>query len=103
MKRSALGLAVLTLFAIPDELLAHATAPEQMESIVVQGKFIDTGAKSAMKMDVEVRDTPFSVSSYSDSFLKAIETTAVADMYKYMTGVARTGGSGNDLNMRGFS
>ena len=54
-------------------------------------------------MDIDVRDTPFSVSSYSESFMKAIETTNVADMYKYMTGVARTGGSGNDLNMRGFS
>ena len=84
-----------------------ATEPEPtaqtMESIVVQGKFIDTGAQSAMKLDIPVRDTPFSVSSYSESFMKAIETTNVADMYKYMTGVARTGGSGNDLNMRGFS
>ena len=79
------------------------TAPQAVESIVVQGKFIDTGAKSAMKMDIPVQDTPFSVSSYSESFMKAIETSNVADMYKYMTGVARTGGSGNDLNMRGFS
>ena len=78
-------------------------APQVVESIVVQGKFIETGAKSAMKMDIDLRDTPFSVSSYSESFMKAIETTNVADMYKYMTGVARTGGSGNDLNMRGFS
>jgi predicted homoserine dehydrogenase-like protein len=54
-------------------------APQAMESIVVQGKFIDSGAKSAMKMDVPVRDTPFSVSSYSDSFMKAIETTAVCN------------------------
>ena len=89
--------------SVPPKDEAKAAAPEVMESIVVQGKFIDSGAKSAMKMDVPVRDTPFSVSSYSDSFMKAIETTAVADMYKYMTGVARTGGSGNDLNMRGFS
>ena len=78
-------------------------APETLESIVVKGKFIDTGAKSAMKLDIPVRDTPFSVTSYSESFMKAIETTNVADMYKYMTGVARTVGSGNDLNMRGFS
>jgi iron complex outermembrane receptor protein len=87
--------------AAPDE--KKQPAPEAVESIVVQGKFIETGAKSAMKMDIDVRDTPFSVSSYSESFMKAIETTNVADMYKYMTGVARTGGSGNDLNMRGFS
>jgi iron complex outermembrane recepter protein len=79
------------------------TVPQSVETIVIQGKFIETGAKSAMKMDIDVRDTPFSVSSYSESFMKAIETTNVADMYKYMTGVARTGGSGNDLNMRGFS
>ena len=77
--------------------------PQTTESIVVRGKFIGSGAQSAMKLDVPVRDTPFSVSSYSESFMKAIETTNVADLYKYMTGVARTGGSGNDLNMRGFS
>ena len=77
--------------------------PQTVETIVVEGRFIDTGAQSAMKLDIPVRDTPFSVSSYSESFMKAIETTNVADMYKYMTGVARTGGSGNDLNMRGFS
>ena len=34
-------------------------APQMMESIVVQGKFIDSGAKSAMKMDIPVRATKF--------------------------------------------
>jgi len=69
---------------------------------VVQGSFLDAGADSAMKLDIPVRDTPFSVSSYTESFMKAIETTNVADMYSYMTGVKRNGNTGYDLNIRGF-
>ena len=64
-----------------------------------------TGAQSwsALKTDAPVKDIPLSVQSYTSSFMKAIETTAVADLYSYMVGVTRAGGSGLDLTIRGFT
>lgn len=82
---------------------APEAAPEEGgEDIVVTGQFLDTGAKSAMKMDVPVLDTPFSVSSYSEEFVKSLETTSVADLYNYMTGVKKSGNTGYDITLRGF-
>lgn len=85
-----------------DKKIQETVAPEAVEAIVVKAQFIGAGAESAMKQDIAVRDTPFSVSSYTGSFMKAIETTNIADMYNYMTGVKRNGNTGYDLNIRGF-
>ncbi|MFA5962698.1 MAG: TonB-dependent siderophore receptor [Sphingomonas sp.] len=70
--------------------------------VVVKGSFIDSGATSATKLDIRVLDTPFSVDSYNGNFLKAIETTNVSDLYKYMTGIQRAGNTGYDITFRGF-
>lgn len=70
--------------------------------VVVKGSFIDAGATSATKLDIRVLDTPFSVDSYNGNFLKAIETTNVSDLYKYMTGIQRAGNTGYDITFRGF-
>lgn len=70
--------------------------------IVVTGRFLDTGASSASKMDIRVLDTPFSVASYNNNFLKAIETTNVSDLYRYMTGIQRAGNTSYDITFRGF-
>lgn len=78
------------------------SAPTEEPEIVVSGRFFDEGSKSAMKMDVSVLDTPFSVSSYSNAFVKSLETTSVADLYNYMNGVKKAGNTGYDLTMRGF-
>ncbi len=77
-------------------------APQQIESIVVKGSFLGAGAQSAMKLDIPIRDTPFSVESYTSSFMKAIETSAVSDLYNYMNGVKKAGNTAYDLTMRGF-
>jgi iron complex outermembrane recepter protein len=74
----------------------------ELETVFVEAKFVATGAQSAMKQDVGVMDTPFSVANYSDAFMKAIETTNVADLYSYMTGVRRGGVTGYDVSIRGF-
>jgi len=58
---------------------------------------------SAMKMGIPIRDTPFSIESYSHSFLTSIETQEVADLYRYMTGLQKAGITGEYLNIRGFS
>jgi iron complex outermembrane receptor protein len=81
---------------------ASVEADAQGEAIVVRGRMLDTGAKSAMKLDVPVLDTPFSVSSYSETFVKSLETTSVADLYNYMTGVKKSGNTGYDITLRGF-
>src|SRR5579864_3045958 len=53
------------------------TADEPLESVVVQGHFLGSAAQSALKLDAPVLDTPFAVQSYTDSFMKAIETTNI--------------------------
>ncbi|TWT17454.1 TonB-dependent receptor [Luteimonas marina] len=73
-----------------------------LDSVKVQAKFIAHGAKSAMKQDLTVMETPYSVAAYGDAFMKAIETTNVADLYNYMTGVRRGGNTGYDISIRGF-
>lgn len=78
-----------------------AAAPEAGD-IIVTGKFIDEGAKSAMKMDVRVLDTPYSVASYSNAFVKSLETQTVADLYNYMTGLKKSGVTAYDITLRGF-
>src|ERR1700682_6383783 len=104
--KTAITAAVAAAFQLAVPLHAWSQAqpvdPDKVESIVVQGQFLGSGAQSAMKQDVAVRDTPFTVQSYTESFMKAIETTNVADMYNYMTGVKRAGNTGYDLTIRGF-
>jgi iron complex outermembrane recepter protein len=78
------------------------TADEPLESVVVQGHFLGSAAQSALKLDAPVLDTPFAVQSYTDSFMKAIETTNIADLYDYMTGVKRAGNTAYDMTIRGF-
>lgn len=81
---------------------AGGDADSSEEEIVITGRFFDEGSKSAMKMDVSVMDTPFSVSAYSDDFVQSLETTTVEDLYRYMTGVKKAGNTGYDLTLRGF-
>lgn len=72
------------------------------EKIVITGRFVDPAAKSAMKMDVRVLDTPYSVSSYSGAFVKSLETQNVTDLYNYMTGLKKSGNTAYDITLRGF-
>lgn len=76
--------------------------PGAVEDIIVTGRFVDTGAKSAMKMDIPVLDTPYSVSSYSNAFVKSLETQNVSDLYNYMTGLKKSGVTAYDITLRGF-
>ncbi len=74
----------------------------EAEEIVVTGRFISKGSSSAEKLDVPIKDVPFSVSNYTNNFLKSIETVEVADLYRYMTGVHQAGNTAYDLTLRGF-
>ncbi|HEY1231392.1 MAG TPA: TonB-dependent receptor, partial [Ramlibacter sp.] len=99
--RSTISAAVLA--ALPF-LACAQSAPENepVQSVVVTGKYIAGAESSAMKLDLANRDTPFSVSAYTDSFMAAIDTSSLADLYKYMTGIQRAGATAFDMSIRGF-
>src|SRR6185437_12886139 len=58
---------------------------------------------NSMKMGIPVKDTPFSIESYSKSFMTSIQTQQIFDLYRYMTGLQKAGLTGYDLTIRGFS
>jgi Outer membrane receptor for ferric coprogen and ferric-rhodotorulic acid len=72
-------------------------------AVAVHGRFISNAGESAMKLNVPVRDTPYSISSYSQSFMNAIEVHKVSDLYSYMTGIQSAGVTGYDITFRGFT
>ncbi|HET7745957.1 MAG TPA: TonB-dependent receptor [Vicinamibacteria bacterium] len=82
--------------ATADATLSVASYAEE-----VTVAFTAPHATSGLRMDVPVRDIPLSVKSYTSSFMKAIETKRVADMYNYITGVTRAGDTGYDFTIRG--
>jgi iron complex outermembrane recepter protein len=86
---------------------APATADQAqdapLEEITVSSRFIETSGRSALKMDVPVRDVPFTMTDYSQAFMKAVDTSKVTDLYGYMSGVQRAGVSGYDISIRGFT
>lgn len=73
-----------------------------LDAIQVTGEYFNVTAKSAMKMDVSVMDTPFSVQSYSEAFIQDIEANSLQDMFNYMTGIKMAGLTGMDITFRGF-
>lgn len=81
---------------------ASAVAGNTLASVVVTAKFISTAGSSAMKMNLPARDTPFSISTYSQSFMNAVEAQKVDSLYPYMTGIQSAGITGYDLVFRGF-
>jgi iron complex outermembrane receptor protein len=111
LNRSALASAIALAMAqmanaqtvAPD---AAAAAPietnQPIQQVTVKGNFIGTGSASATKLNVPVRDTPFSVAAYTDTFMKSIEVVNVADLYNYMTGIKRSGNTGMEMSIRGF-
>ena len=91
--------------AIAEEAASESSQADQdeIEEIVVTGRFIGETGRSALKSDVPLRDVPITVSSYTDEFMKAIETTKLSDLYDYMTGVQRAGNTAYDITIRGFA
>ena len=91
--------------AAPLRSLPQPAAQEErrrLEEVVVTSSY-KQGTGSSMKMGIPARDTPFSIESYSRSFMKSIETQQVADLYRYMTGLQKAGITGYSLTIRGFS
>jgi iron complex outermembrane receptor protein len=81
---------------------ASAADSATLDEVVVQA-FTSPAVRSATKLDIPVVEVPVSVTSYSAAFLQAIETDQISDTYRYMTGLQRSGGTGYDMNLRGFS
>jgi len=110
-KPLAYSISVLLLansFAVADEVAtgdetANEKKTQDFDTITVEQKFVKSDAKSAMKMDVAVMDTPFSVQSYSEALIKSLEAYTLADVFNHMTGVKQSGQTGMDLTLRGFA
>jgi iron complex outermembrane recepter protein len=105
-KNLAPAAAVVMALSVVRIALAQPAADDDshaadVEEIVVSAKFVNSSAYSAMKQNVDVRDTPYSVADYSGAFMKAIETANLTDLYSYMTGVSRGGVTGYDISIRG--
>src|SRR3979490_2364741 len=84
-------LAFAPLHAAEDETPSESKAavpcrePEPaLGEVGVRGRFLQTTSTSAMKLNTPVLDTPFSVSAYSESFLKSLEAQSLQDTYNYM-------------------
>ena len=83
---------------------AGSEAPAlQLQQVTVSANFIRPGGQSGLKMNVPVRDVPFSLEDYSQSFMQAVDTTRLTDLYGYMSDVQRAGPSGYDITIRGFT
>ncbi|TAN06611.1 MAG: TonB-dependent receptor [Rhodanobacteraceae bacterium] len=74
-----------------------------LKTIVVNGSFISKAGHSALRMNVPSRDTPFSISTYTRSFMNAVDVSNVNQLYSYMTGIHSNGITAYDLVLRGFS
>lgn len=74
-----------------------------LKTIIVTGSFISKQGHSALRMNVPSRDTPFSISTYSRSFMNAVDVSNVNQLYTYMTGVQSNGITAYDLVFRGFA
>lgn len=81
----------------------NSDSDAQIDEITVTGQFIAETGESALKTDIPLRDVPFTVSGYTREFMDAIETTRIADLYNYMAGVQKSGSTGYDINIRGYS
>ena len=81
---------------------AHPNQPAPLQTVLVQGRFISRAGFSAMKMNLPARDTPFSISTYTQSFIHAVEAQQVSSLYSYMTGIQSAGTTGYDIVFRGF-
>jgi iron complex outermembrane receptor protein len=93
------GMAVATTSAFAE---ANETSEaDTLDEVVVVG-FLERDSESAMKALVPIRDTPFSVSNYSEHLAASLEAVTVSDLFPYMTGVTRGGQSAYDLSLRGF-
>lgn len=88
----------------PTNAAADAPPPQDDQGeITVTGHYLGSSAHSASKMDLSVIETPFSDSSYSRSFVKAVTAANVTDLYRYMNSVQRSGPTGYDINIRGIT
>ncbi|MDE2339091.1 MAG: TonB-dependent receptor, partial [Gammaproteobacteria bacterium] len=81
---------------------ARGKKPPALQAVLVEARFISNAGFSAMKMNLPAKDTPFSISTYTQSFMHAIEAQHVSSLYSYMTGIQSAGPTGYDIVFRGF-
>jgi iron complex outermembrane recepter protein len=98
---SCCGLAGIA--AAQNAAAGSAATALQLQEVTVTANFIRPGGQSALKMNVPVHDVPYSIEDYSQSFMQAVDTTKLTDLYGYMSGVQQAGPSAYDISLRGFT
>jgi iron complex outermembrane receptor protein len=63
--------------------------------------FVEPRTSVGVKQESAVRDLPLVTTSYSASFMSAIDAHRVDDLFAYMTGVTRAGDTAFDFTIRG--
>lgn len=109
MRRHHAILALVVCWA-PAQVSAQQQAPPagaadprspELEEVVISADFLGDEV-SSLKLDVPLRDVPFSVSDYSNAFMAEIDANRVGDLYQYMTGIQRAAKGGFGITIRGF-
>ena len=80
---------------------AVTTAPTlELQQVTVTANFIRPGGQSALKMNVPVKDVPFALVDYGQSFMKAVDTTQLTETATLLLHHAFTDSLGGDINVR---
>jgi iron complex outermembrane receptor protein len=69
------------------------------ETVTVE--FTGQQERTSLKYDVAVRDVPIAVTTYTASFIQAVNARRTDELFSYMTGVTRADNTAYDFTIRG--
>ncbi|WP_221793448.1 TonB-dependent siderophore receptor [Oceanobacter mangrovi] len=107
------NISVLVLLAAPLAVQADEAAGEQTsaaadveDTLVVVGKqqsWFEQQAATAMKMDSDLLQTPFSQNTINAAMLEDLKASTLETAYGYLAGVSRSGEGANSFTIRGMA
>lgn len=87
-----------------DDQSINVLSKETIEEIVVTGqKSYMRLTETATKMELDLLDTPLSVTMLNRAFLEDISSESLADAYPYTLGLSQSGANANSFTLRGLS
>ncbi|RVU84650.1 TonB-dependent receptor [Leucothrix sargassi] len=78
----------------------------ELDTVVVTGKqdsYFEKSRATALKIDADDLDTPFSTSVINDTIISDLKASSLEDAYDYITGFTRSGTNANAFTIRGMS
>ena len=97
--------ALITVGACTPPALAQQD-DDSLEEIIVVGKqqsYFEKARKTAMKMEADDLETPFSLSVLNATMLEDLKANTLEDAYGYISGFSRSGTNANSFTIRGLS